>query len=88
MSNHIKWVITRIPGQLFEINDWDGNVVLRIRGGMFPTCNDALLIETAPELLNALEAIVFQALQGSVLERDAVVTQAQTAIRKARGINS
>jgi len=41
------------------------------------------LITAAPDLLEALRAIVHQALQGSVLERDACLRQAQEAIAKA-----
>jgi hypothetical protein len=41
------------------------------------------LITAAPDLLEALRAIVHQVLQGSVLERDACLRQAQEAIAKA-----
>jgi hypothetical protein len=41
------------------------------------------LIAAAPELLAALNAIVFQVCQGKVLERDACIIQARAAIAKA-----
>ncbi len=43
------------------------------------------LLAAAPDLLNALRAITLQALQGSVLERDACVAMARAAIAKAEG---
>ena len=43
------------------------------------------LIAAAPELLAALEAIVFQVKQGKVLERDACISYACTSIAKAKG---
>lgn len=43
------------------------------------------LIAAAPELLVVCRAVVFQALQGKVLERDACIAQARVAIRKAEG---
>lgn len=83
-----RWERRSIPGHLFEIKDWDsGEPILRIRGGMMPTLAHAVLIESAPQLLAALEAFVFQVRQGAVLERDAIVTQAVEAIRKARGMD-
>jgi len=39
----------------------------------------------APELLDSLRAIVFQASQGKVFERDACIAQARAAIAKAEG---
>lgn len=41
------------------------------------------LIAAAPDLLVALRAIVFQVRQGKVLERDACITRACSAIAKA-----
>lgn len=41
------------------------------------------LIAAAPELLEALTAIVFQVCQDKVLERDACIAQARAAIAKA-----
>ena len=41
------------------------------------------LIAAAPELLAAMEAIVFQVVQGKVLERDACIAAARAAIAKA-----
>jgi hypothetical protein len=46
---------------------------------------NARLIAAAPDLLEALRAIVFQACQGKVLERDACIGQARAAIAKAEG---
>lgn len=46
---------------------------------------NAPLLIAAPDLLAALEAIVFQVQQGKVLERDACITQARKAIAKAKG---
>lgn len=44
---------------------------------------NARLIAAAPELLAALNAIVFQVFQGSVWERDACITQARAWERDA-----
>lgn len=41
------------------------------------------LIAVAPEMLAALRAILFQVIQGPVLERDACITQAREAYAKA-----
>lgn len=46
---------------------------------------DARMMAAAPELLGALEAILFQVCQGAVLERDACIAQARAARAKARG---
>lgn len=46
---------------------------------------NAHLIAAAPDMLNALRSIVFQVIQGKVLERDACITQAREAIVKAEG---
>lgn len=43
------------------------------------------LFAAAPDMLTALEAIVFQVCQGSVMERDACITAARAAIAKAKG---
>ena len=43
------------------------------------------LIAAAPDLLAACEAILFQVIQGKVLERDACISQARAAIAKAEG---
>lgn len=48
---------------------------------------DARLIAAAPELLAALHTILFQVVQGPVLERDACITQARAAWAKAGGNN-
>ncbi len=46
---------------------------------------NAHLIAAAPEMFAALEAILFQIVQGKVLERDACITAARAAIAKAKG---
>lgn len=46
---------------------------------------DSALIAAAPDLLAALRALVLQANQGVVLERDACTRQARAAIAKAEG---
>lgn len=45
---------------------------------------NAALFAAAPDLLAALVAIVFQASQGKVLDRDACISQARAAIAKAK----
>src|ERR1700736_5473945 len=42
----------------FQINDHEGNPILRINGGMVPVEANARLIAAAPELLAALQLIV------------------------------
>ena len=44
---------------------------------------DARLIAAAPAMLIALRAILFQTAQGSVLDRDACITQARAVVAKA-----
>jgi len=44
---------------------------------------NALLVAAAPDMAAALRAFLFQVMQGKVLERDAVVTQAREALFKA-----
>jgi hypothetical protein len=46
---------------------------------------NARLIAAAPDMLAALRAVIFQTIQGKVLERDACVTAARSAIAKAEG---
>lgn len=58
------WFRRSIPGHLFEIHDSEKNPVFRIRGGMMPTLEDAVLIASAPELFNALQRIA------DMLDRD------------------
>jgi hypothetical protein len=41
------------------------------------------LCTAAPEMADALRAIIFQVCQGKVLERDACITQARAALAKA-----
>ena len=43
------------------------------------------LLNAAPDLLDACRAILFQVIQGPVLERDACVAKARAAIAKAEG---
>lgn len=45
----------------------------------------ARLIVGAPDLLDAVRAILFQVVQGKVLERDACIAQARAAYAKAIG---
>lgn len=45
----------------------------------------AALIAAAPDLLDAVRAILFQVNQGPVLERDACIAQARAAYIKATG---
>lgn len=56
--------------------------ILLMDGRLHP---DARLIAAAPELQDALRAILFQVVQGGVLERDACITQARAAYFKAGG---
>jgi hypothetical protein len=44
---------------------------------------NACLISAAPDLFAALHNLLFQTLQGPVLERDAIITEARAAIAKA-----
>lgn len=46
------------PGRLFEVTA-DGQPLLRVRGGMFPTAADARLIAAAPELLEACKDALY-----------------------------
>lgn len=46
---------------------------------------NARLIEAAPAMLAALRAILFQVVQGKVLERDACITAARKALAEAAG---
>lgn len=48
------WQRRSIPGHLFEIKNTQGEIVLRIRGGMMPTLEDSQLLEAAPELVEML----------------------------------
>lgn len=53
-----QWQRRSIPGHLFELTDQDGNIVMRIRGGMMPALADANLMTAAPALADALRRIV------------------------------
>jgi hypothetical protein len=48
-----------------------------------PAADEERLNDAAPDMLAALQAIVFQTAQGSVFERDACITAAKAAIAKA-----
>lgn len=52
------WQRKQIPGHLFEISNAAGEVVLRIRGGMMPTLNDARLLTAASEMRTAIEKYI------------------------------
>ena len=43
------------------------------------------MVEAAPDLFAALLAVLSQAAQGPVLERDACITQARAALAKVEG---
>lgn len=45
---------------------------------------NARLIQAAPDMHDALVAILFQVIQGPVLERDACITQARAALAKTQ----
>jgi hypothetical protein len=51
----------------------------------YRTNAETMLHAAAPELLNAVKAILIQVCQGKVLERDACITQARAAYAKATG---
>jgi hypothetical protein len=63
----------------------DKFTVATINIGMNDRTEYARLFAASPDLLAALRAIVWQALQGKVLPRDACVAQARAAIAKAEG---
>lgn len=48
------WMYKLIRGQLFEIHNAAGEIVLRIRGGMLPSLRDAQLLGEAPAMHAAL----------------------------------
>lgn len=52
------WERRSIPGHLFELHNAAGEVVLRIRGGMMPSVEDARVLEAAPELLDVVRALL------------------------------
>lgn len=69
----------------FDEDERRGTVLCRVSDGLPES--DARLIAAAPDMLAALEAIVFQVIQGKVLERDSCIEQARAAIRKARNMS-
>lgn len=48
------WQTRAIPGHLFEIANAAGEIVLRIRGGIMPTFQDARLLGAAAALYSAV----------------------------------
>jgi hypothetical protein len=75
------WTRRSIPGHLFEISDASGPV-LRIRGGLMPTLETARLLTAAPEMLEALRAVV-DCWETETMLSDAVVGWCRAAITKA-----
>lgn len=58
-------------------------------GERSPQCEaNAALIAAAPDLLDAIRAILLQVGQGKVLERDACITQARAAFARATQIEA
>lgn len=56
MAKHTPgpWQRRSIPGHLFELKNAAGDIVLRIRGGMMPTLDDARVLEAAAEMAELL----------------------------------
>ncbi len=74
----------------FEILGDDTYPVLRIRGGMTPTNSNARLIAAAPDLLAALNGLLYGIIPTEDSQADAEVkaywcAQARAAIAKATG---
>ena len=69
------WQRKSIPGHLFEINNGQGEIVLRIRGGMMPTLADARLLAEAPALLALVKQFVRTPEASAVLARIEGVNQ-------------
>ena len=77
---------THSMGQVVVVTDAAGTTIARMTLlSVKENEANARLIAVAPEMLEALEAIVFQVVQGKVLERDACITQARAAIAKSKG---
>ena len=51
------WRVRRIPGQLFELHNDQGEIVLRQRGGMLPTEDDGRQLARAPFLRDLVLAV-------------------------------
>lgn len=51
------WTRRSIPGHLFELYTDAGDPILRIRGGMMPSLEDARVLEAAPELLEVARLV-------------------------------
>ena len=75
-SKHTQgpWKRRSIPGHLFEITDSTGNPVVRIRGGMMPTLDDAILLAAAPDLLEACKSALGLAWEVGCESDDGVLT--------------
>ena len=72
-------------GPQYGVYDDNGRDVAIVYDHDDMTKAKAQLIAAAPDLLAACRAFLFQVIQGPVIERDAVVTQARAAIAKAEG---
>lgn len=52
------WLSKHIPGRLFELTNAAGEIILRIRGGMFPCAADARVLAAAPEMRDTITALL------------------------------
>lgn len=71
----------------YSVEGPDSRLVCNMSGwkGAGVTEANARLIAAAPEMRDALRSIIFQVIQGKVLERDACITQARAVLAKAEG---